>query len=1012
MNDSPRFLQRHRLEQLARGLKVRLGQGTQKIAQQLEELRARMLDLQVAAEERSASEHSRFQQQQTAAINDWDQQRMAVWDDAERRAFKSADGARTQENRLRVDARRQGEELTNEAKKRIADVERRFMRSKDKTIAKLAKVKEQIEQIAGGLAVVQQEAVTLLAQRGMTLNVDTASRSFTDGPPAKAADAIERCHARIQHARELLHWMAHNRITRSIESVSFWLLCVACGAAITGVSGWTNALSWLMAVAAGFITAVVMGIVSIVAVHPWIRRLIRAELPKLEATLAEAHALQRAATHLALTENDAELRRLAAKRDTRMQDAVTWRDNAAKELNEKVKLEMTRLRNHAAAERVAVKEQLNQSLRAIDIAGARRHQENEAAYSAARLQRANQLDAECAAVEDEIRRTEMQGSARMRAATQKATSWINRSQLWCQEHFPAWNELARSPNWPTPLHAPMLTLGHANMESLLPAGVSSSDVASALAPVNFEPFRDHYLTIATDAASPAASNFIQALILRALTSLPPGKTQITVIDPQGLGRNYGWLMHLGDYDPELVTHRVWTQPNHIAKHLTNLALKAEDFIQQSLRNQYATIEQYNQEAGPLAEPYRIVVWNSFPLALDDTSWKPLVSLLDTGARCGIVPIFVMDPTLPWEMPERRDMLMRRGIHVELDPVSNKLRLLESQSELADLPTEPLAPPQPEDAQTLIHQVGRRAKQASRVEVPLSGIAPPHDQWWQADSSNSLEIPIGQSGVGRVQSLKLGVGTAQHAIVAGKTGSGKSTLLHAIITSAAVKYSPERLRMVLLDFKKGVEFQAYSQSELPHADIIGIESEREFGLSALEYVDQCMQNRGQLFRDAGVQDVQSWNLLHPDRQMPRMLIVVDEFQELFVADDKLTSQVSLILDRIVRQGRSFGVHAILSSQTLAGAYSLPRTTMGQMGVRIALQCDASDAQMIFADDNPAASRLHHPGQAVYNDQGGRVEGNQSMQIGWLNKTEMLQWLSTLPSHGYRNTDDSTNLLGDV
>ncbi len=163
----------------------------------------------------------------------------------------------------------------------------------------------------------------------------------------------------------------------------------------------------------------------------------------------------------------------------------------------------------------------------------------------------------------------------------------------------------------------------------------------------------------------------------------------------------------------------------------------------------------------------------------------------------------------------------------------------------------------------------------------------------------------------------------------------------------------------------------------------------------------MQNRGQMFRDAGVQDVQSWNLLHPEQQLPRMLIVVDEFQELFVEDDKLTSQVSLILDRIVRQGRSFGVHAILSSQTLAGAYSLPRTTMGQMGVRIALQCDASDAQMIFADDNPAASRLHHPGQAVYNDQGGRVEGNQAMQIGWLNKAEMIEWLGALPTRGYRN-----------
>ncbi len=235
------------------------------------------------------------------------------------------------------------------------------------------------------------------------------------------------------------------------------------------------------------------------------------------------------------------------------------------------------------------------------------------------------------------------------------------------------------------------------------------------------------------------------------------------------------------------------------------------------------------------------------------------------------------------------------------------------------------------------------------------------------------------------------------------------MLHAIITSAAVKYSPERLRMVLLDFKKGVEFQAYSQSELPHADIIGIESQREFGLSALEYVDQCMQNRGQMFRDAGVQDVQSWNLLHPEHQLPRMLIVVDEFQELFVEDDKLTSQVSLILDRIVRQGGPLAFTQFLVAKHWRCLFA-SRTTMGQMGVRIALQCDASDAQMIFADDNPAAARLHHPGQAVYNVQGGRVEGNQAMQIGWLNKTEMMQWLSDLPARGYRNSDSSTNLSG--
>lgn len=46
--------------------------------------------------------------------------------------------------------------------------------------------------------------------------------------------------------------------------------------------------------------------------------------------------------------------------------------------------------------------------------------------------------------------------------------------------------------------------------------------------------------------------------------------------------------------------------------------------------------------------------------------------------------------------------------------------------------------------------------------------------------------------------------------------------------------------------------------LPHADIIGIESHREFGLSALEYIDGCMQRRGGAFRQSSVQDIASWN----------------------------------------------------------------------------------------------------------------------------------------------------------
>ena len=87
-------------------------------------------------------------------------------------------------------------------------------------------------------------------------------------------------------------------------------------------------------------------------------------------------------------------------------------------------------------------------------------------------------------------------------------------------------------------------------------------------------------------------------------------------------------------------------------------------------------------------------------------------------------------------------------------------------------------------------------------------------------------------------------------------------------------------------------------------------------------------------------------------MPRCLLVVDEFQELFVEDDKTAQDAALLLDRLVRQGRAFGIHVILGSQTLGGAYSLARSTIGQMAVRIALQCSDADSQLILGDNNGA------------------------------------------------------------
>lgn len=163
--------------------------------------------------------------------------------------------------------------------------------------------------------------------------------------------------------------------------------------------------------------------------------------------------------------------------------------------------------------------------------------------------------------------------------------------------------------------------------------------------------------------------------------------------------------------------------------------------------------------------------------------------------------------------------------------------------------------------------------------------------------------------------------------------------------------------------------------------MAIEGEREFGLSVIQGLDAELKRRGDLFRASGVDQIADFRT-RTGQHLPRILLVVDEFHEFFVQDDVIASQAGLILDRLVLQGRAFGIHVLLGTQTLAGAYGLPRRTIDQMGVRIALQCSDADSRLILADDNPAARFLSRPGEAIYNGANGLVEGNSLFQVAGL------------------------------
>ena len=65
-------------------------------------------------------------------------------------------------------------------------------------------------------------------------------------------------------------------------------------------------------------------------------------------------------------------------------------------------------------------------------------------------------------------------------------------------------------------------------------------------------------------------------MFRILTSLPPGMVRFTIVDPIGIGRNFGAFMHLADYDPALVTNQVWTDPRQIEERLAELEVAHGD----------------------------------------------------------------------------------------------------------------------------------------------------------------------------------------------------------------------------------------------------------------------------------------------------------------------------------------------------------------------------------------------------------------------------------------------------
>jgi hypothetical protein len=733
-------------------------------------------------------------------------------------------------------------------------------------------------------------------------------------------------------------------------------------------------------------------VVAAVAIYILLARLARAQVarvyPPFAASLAEADRLlvvgkQWARTTLDRTKDDVEKRRQSdvAAADARFQQTVAEIEDRRQKANQEA--------DATYPPRIkAIADRREAELKEADEVYPRRLDEIQQRYQRD-LAKLDESHAQAKAVTDLLYEEAWQalidrwrnGLARVAADA----DFVNET---AQRQFLEWHT-ADIDAWVPPAVAPDgLKFGTESLDLKdVPQGVSADNRLKPYGPTRHDlpallpfPRRSSVLIKAADAGKTDAVMLLQTLMLRFATSLPPGKVRFTIIDPVGLGENFAAFMHMADYSEILVTSRIWTETPHIEQRLADLSSHMENVIQKYLRNEFETIEDYNTFAGEVAEPFRVLVVANFPANFSEAAARRLVSIASSGTRCGVYTLISLDTKQ--QLPSGVQLKDLEPHCVNFQWQNGAIRWKDG--ELAKLPLTYDTPPSQDRFSRLMHKVGDLARHANRVEVPFEFIAPPPDKYWTYSTAKGVDIPLGRAGATKLQHLKLGSGTSQHVLIAGKTGSGKSTLLHALIANGALRYSPDELELYLIDFKKGVEFKVYAAEELPHARVIAVESEREFGLSVLQRLDAELKDRGDRFRDLGVQDLNAYREADDGKNpLPRVLFVVDEFQEFFVEDDKIAQDVALLLDRLVRQGRAFGIHVILGSQSLGGAYSLARSTIGQMAVRVALQCSESDAHLILSEENSAARLLNRPGEAIYNDQNGMVEGNNPFQVVWLN-----------------------------
>nr|VFK15112.1 MAG: DNA segregation ATPase FtsK/SpoIIIE, S-DNA-T family [Candidatus Kentron sp. LPFa] len=495
------------------------------------------------------------------------------------------------------------------------------------------------------------------------------------------------------------------------------------------------------------------------------------------------------------------------------------------------------------------------------------------------------------------------------------------------------------------------------------------------------PFIGEGRTVILEGDPEKSIGILQSLVLQIAVMLPH-QCRFLLIDPARQGRAF-------PMQNKLLLAR--TSSTHLHEDLENVSHDITRLNQSYLNDSVTSFEQLPENTRN-NERFEFLFAASFPDGYDRRSIEALQRISRNGPFAGKYLFVQYDSSA--SLPAR-DMVFTELFK---NPYRLNVDNFHEQSP-PNWQTVLLQPPSSDLQKAILDGLNAAKSPEHQMSWEDVGIIDP-DDWWKEKSRELVSTPVGISGAENELKVWFGVNRegrpCAHGLLGAMPGSGKSNLYHVLICGLATRYSPDELAFYLVDGKQGVEFQSYR--DLPHARVVALHSSPELSRSVLVELRDEMERRNATFKKTSVADLNQYHEAgQPNGKLPRILLMVDEYQEFFEGDrDGFASEYLL---QLAQQGRSAGIHMLLGSQRFGVVGMMNQAAIfGSIHLRLAMRMAQADVQALTEFGRTGKQQIalcDLPGKIVVNDQTGDDHANFSGKIAWLEseqRTEIIQQLN--------------------